>query len=75
MADNMDFTLRTTGLTPQQLVEQRAAEVAHAKATAARYGLTYAELCPGVPGAQVAATDTATDELPKPAPDSDPESV
>ena len=79
MADNMDFTLRTTGLTPQQLVEQRAAEVAHAKATAARYGLTYAELCPGVPGTQVAATDTATDtatdEPPKPAPDSDPESV
>jgi hypothetical protein len=75
MADNMDFTLRTTGLTPQQLTEQRAAEVAHAKATAARYGLTYAELCPGVPGTQVAATDTATDEPPKPAPDSDPESV
>lgn len=73
MADNMDFTLRTTGLTPQQLVEQRAAEVAHAKATAARYGLTYAELYPGVPGAQTAATDTATDELPPPAPDNDPE--
>lgn len=74
MADNMDFTLRTTGLTPQQLAEQRAAEVAYAKAAAAKYGLTYAELCPGVPGAQVAApesTDAAT--LPVPAPDSDPE--
>ena len=82
MADNMDFTLRTTGLTPQQLVEQRAAEVAHAKATAARYGLTYAELCPGVPGTQPAAAPeelrrdkVADDELPEPLPDSDPESV
>ena len=74
MADNMDFTLRTTGLTPQQLAEQRAAEVAHAKAVAARYGLTYAELCPGMPGTQVAPANTpAADELPPPSPDTDPE--
>jgi hypothetical protein len=75
MADNMDFTLRTTGLTPQQLAEQRAAEIAHAKAVAAKYGLTYAELCPGLPGTQVAPREEAEVELPEPAPDSDPESV
>lgn len=75
MADNMDFTLRTTGLTPQQLVEQRAVEVAHAKAVAAKYGLTYAELCPGVPGTQVAPPDPESVPLPDPAPDPDPETV
>lgn len=73
LADSMDFTLRTTGLTPQQLAEQRAAEVAHAKTVAAQYGLTYAELCPGVPGAQVAVSEES-EPIPPPT-DPDPEEV
>lgn len=75
MADNMDFTLRTTGLTPQQLADQRAAEVAYEKAVAAKYGLTLAELRPGMPGTQVAPVDPAPEPEPEPAPDHDPEGV
>ena len=76
MADNTDFTLRTTGLTPQQLDVQRAAELAAARATAERFGLRLSDLRPGSVGAAggVGQEDEQREAVPV-VPDPDPEAV
>ena len=76
MADTRDFCLRTTGMTPEQLAEQDAAEIAYAKECAAKYGLSYAELRPGVVGSIPAAAPEEPSKEPLPVPgDDDPEAV
>lgn len=75
MADTRDFCLRTTGMTPEQLAEQDAAEIAYAKEMAAKYGLSYAELRPGAVGSvPVEPEEPAAEPLPVPV-DDDPEAV
>lgn len=56
MADNEDYTLRTTGRTPNQLARKRAAEIAYQKRVAAEYGITYNELRRGCVGAAPLST-------------------
>lgn len=74
MADTRDFCLRTTGMTPEQLAEQDAAEIAHAKECAARYGISYAELRPGVVGSVPVVAPSEAEAVPAPG-DDDPEAV
>ena len=75
LASGRDFTLRTVGMTPEQLAEERAAELAACKAAAAKYGLTLAELFPGSVGAvNVPGADDEVDATAVPAvEDGDPE--
>lgn len=74
MADNEDFCLRTTGQTPQQLVERRAAEIAFEKEIAEKYGIDPAELHPGQVGS-IPAPAAGGKPAPEPLPDDDPEEV
>lgn len=75
LADTEDYTLRTCGMTPQQLARKRAAEIAYQKQIAREYGLTLAELRQGMVGTVPAATPTEPSEEPDPLPDDDPEVV
>lgn len=72
MADNEDYTLRTTGRTPQQLARKRAAEIAYQKRVADEYGISYEELRRGAVGA---VPLPAQKKEPEPLPDDDPEEV
>lgn len=51
LADDDDFSLRTTGRTWLANLTARARSIAAAKRVAAQHGLTLAELIPGMPGA------------------------
>ena len=73
MADNEDYTLRTTGRTPNQLARKRAAEIAFQKKVAADYGISYEELRRGAVGSVPLAGEPAV--APEPLPDEDPEEV
>ncbi len=75
LADTEDYTLRTCGMTPQQLSRKRAAEIAYQKRVAADYGLTLAELRQGMVGTAPADTPAEPAEEPAPLPDDDPETV
>lgn len=74
MADTRDFCLRTTGMTPEQLAEQDAAELAYTKKMAARYGLSMAELRPGAVGSVPVVQSDEAEEV-QPVGDDDPEEV
>ena len=75
MADTRDFCLRTTGMTPEQLAEQDAAEIAHAKQCAEKFGISYAELRPGAVGSVPVTEDAKKPEVDVAVPDIDPEEV
>lgn len=76
MADNEDYTLRTTGRTPNQLARKRAAEIAFQKKVAADYGISYEELRRGAVGSVPAAAPAELQRgEPEPLPDEDPEEV
>lgn len=75
LASSRDFTLRTTGRTPEDLAEERAAELAARKVIAEKYGLTVQELYPGSVGSIPTVSEAVpADELPAPH-DEDPEEV
>ena len=71
MADNEDYTLRTTGRTPNMLARKRAAEIAYQKKVAAEYGISYEELRRGALG----SIPLRSDAEPAPLADEDPEPV
>lgn len=73
MADNEDYTLRTTGRTPNMLARKRAAEIAYQKKVAAEYGISYEELRRGAVGSIPLRSDRERE--PEPLADDDPEAV
>lgn len=73
LADDEDYTLRTTGMTPQRLARRKAALIAYQKQVAAEYGIGYDELVRGMVGSTSPVRHESAEVQPEP--DEDPEVV